>query len=193
MRKLSKEKRQQLIIVTLLILGVLAGVFWGVIQPQNRKREELKLARDAAERRLQQVRQTVENADRIEAELAEAGKRLAQIEETMASGDLYSWAINTIRQFKLSYHVDIPQFSQIDGPRDVPLFAGFPYKQANLTISGSAYYADFGHFVADFENQFPYIRLQNLTLEPAPGQGGNDKEKLIFKLELAALVKPAGS
>ncbi len=193
MRKLSKEKRQQLIIVTLLILGVLASLFWGVIQPQNRKREELKLARDAAERRLQQVRQTVENADRIEAELAEAGKRLAQIEETMASGDLYSWAINTIRQFKLSYHVDIPQFSQIDGPRDVPLFAGFPYKQANLTISGSAYYADFGRFVADFENQFPYIRLQNLTLEPAPGQGGNDKEKLIFKLELAALVKPAGS
>ena len=57
----------------------------------------------------------------------------------MASGDLYAWTINTLRQFKLGYKVEIPQFSQIDGPKEMNMLAGFPYKQANMTISGTAY------------------------------------------------------
>src|SRR5262249_30765747 len=100
---------------------------------------------------------------------------------------------NMIRQFKLPYRVDIPQLSQIDGPKDVPILAGFPYKQVNMTISGTALFQDFGRFVTDFENQFPYVRVLNLTLEPAPGATPSDREKLSFKLEVAALVKPANS
>jgi Tfp pilus assembly protein PilO len=193
MNKLSKEKRKQLVLVGLVVTGVLVGLIWGVLGPQNAKRNNLKLDKADAEHRLQRIKQTIENAEQIEAQLADANKRLARIEETMATGDLYAWAINTLRQFKLGYRVEIPQFSQIDGPRDVPVFAGFPYKQANMTISGTAYYGDLGHFIADFENQFPYMRFQNLTLEPSVGQSGGEREKLSFRVELAALVKPFGS
>jgi hypothetical protein len=89
--------------------------------------------------------------------------------------------------------VDIPQFSQIDGPKEVTMLAGFPYKQVNMTISGTAQYYELGRFVKDFENQFPYVRVLNLTLEPAPTAGATDREKLLFKFEVAALVKPANS
>ena len=111
----------------------------------------------------------------------------------MAAGDLYSWLINTLREFKAPYKVDIPQFSQIDGPEAMPMLAGFPYKQATLTISGTALFYDFGTFLADLENQFPYLRVVNLTLEPSPGQVGNDREKLTFRMEIATLIKPAAS
>ena len=61
-----------------------------------------------------------------------------------------------------------------------------------------------GH--ADFENAFPYIRVQNLTLDPATAvdllasgdsrdprdglQPREAREKLTFKMELLTLVRP---
>jgi hypothetical protein len=70
------------------------------------------------------------------------------------------------------------------------MLPNFPYKQATLTIGGTAHFHDFGKFVADFENQFPYMRLMNVTLEPASGVLAADKERLSFRMEIATLVKP---
>ena len=193
MNKLSAEKRKQLVLVALVTMVATAGLGYGLVKPEYHRRDTLAQAKRSAEQRLEQMKQTIEHADQIEASLCDTKKRLDKIEEGMASGDLYSWAINTIRQFKLSYRVDIPQFSQIDGPRDMSMLAGFPYKQASLTIGGTATYNDFGKFVSDFENQFPYIRVLNLTLEPVSGLVSSDKEKLSFKMQIAALIKPGTS
>lgn len=190
MKRLSSEKQKQLLLVVLLTVGAMIGTAYGLIKPEYQRRVKLAQARQAAQQRLQQMKQTVEHADQIEAQLCETKKQLDKIEEGMASGDLYSWAINTIRQFKLSYKVEIPQFSQIDGPREMSMLASFPYKQATITIGGSASFYEFGRFVSDFENQFPYIRLLNLSLEPIQGATSGDRERLSFKMQIAALVKP---
>ena len=189
MKSLSKEKRDQLILVVLLTCGALAGLWFGLIRFQEAHLEELAANRRGAEARLEQVRQAIENADLVETQLADATQRLAKVETTMASGDLYAWTINTIRQFKPGYRVEIPQFGQIDGPKEMNMLAGFPYKQANMTISGTAFYTDFGKFIADFENQFPYMRVLNLSLEPVPAMAGAEKERLSFRMEIATLVK----
>jgi Tfp pilus assembly protein PilO len=189
MNKLSKEKRNQLVLVVLVTGGLLAGLWLGLIRYQQQSLGVLAQSKIASEQKLEQVKEAIESADQIESQLAEARQRLSKIEATMASGDLYAWAINTLRQFKLGYRVDIPQFSQIDGPKDMNMLAGFPYKQATMTISGTAFYTDFGKFIADFENQFPYMRVMNLSLEPVPALVGSDKEKLAFRMEIAALVK----
>jgi hypothetical protein len=193
MNQLSKEKRKQLALVLLLTSGALVGLWFGLINAQHKSLAALAESGKAAERKLQQVKQTVENAELMEAQLTEASNQLARAETTMASGDLYSWAINTIRQFKLAYRVEIPQFSPMDGPKDMSMLPGFPYKQATMVISGTAQFADFGKFIADFENEFPYIRVLNLTLEPVAAMVPTDRERLSFKLEIAALVKPANS
>jgi len=166
-----------------------AGLWFGLIRFQQSRLEQLALSTKAAEQRLEQVRQSIETADVVEAKLGEAGKRLSAIESTMANGDLYAWTINTLRTFKVGYKVEIPQFSQIDGPKEMNMLAGFPYKQANMTISGTALYSDLGKFVADFENQFPYMRVLNLSLEPVPAMNGGEKERLTFRMEIATLVK----
>jgi hypothetical protein len=193
MNQLSKEKRKQLALALLLTCGILLGLWFGLVNAQQKSLAALAQNSAAAERKLQLVKQTIENAEVIEAQLTEASNQLARAETTMASGDLYAWAINTLKQFRLPYHVEIPQFSQVDGPKDMSLLPSFPYKQATMTISGTAQFYNFGKFLADFENEFPYIRVLNLTLEPVSAMVPTDRERLAFKLEVAALVKPANS
>jgi len=191
MKNMPKEKRNQLILAG-LIFAVVAGAWYMVIyKSQTESLDTSRSMRDTATKKLQEAKLAIKTADEVEAQLCDVKKRLEKVEEGMATGDLYSWVINTIRQFKLGYKVEIPQFSQIDGPRDTTVLANFPYKQATLTIGGSAHFHDLGKFIADFENQFPYMRLVNLTLEPASGLGAADKERLSFRMEVTALVKPA--
>jgi hypothetical protein len=188
--KISKEKRQHLILVGMLTAGAVVGLYLGLVRPQQQSVKALGDTSRHAASTLQQMKETIQGAERVETQLAEANRKLGKMEEGMATGDLYSWAITAIRQFKLPYKVDVPQYSQIDGPRDVALLPQFPYKQVTITIGGAAYFHDFGKFVADFENQYPYMRVQNLTLEPISGLVTADREKLSFKLDIVMLVKP---
>jgi hypothetical protein len=75
---------------------------------------------------------------------------------------------------------------------DVDLLPKFPYKQLKVSVTGTAYYHDLGKFIADFENTFPHIRITNLTVDTggATAEGG---EKLAFRMEVVALVKPMGT
>ena len=193
MNKLSKDKRNKLILVIFATVVVLAGMWFLLIKSIEDRLDQLSSQRQAAQQKLEQVKKSIATADLVEQQLATHSEQLQDLEQGMAAGDLYSWAINSIRQFKNPYRVDIPQFSQIDGPKDTSAMAKFPYQQATLTIAGTALFSDFGRFVADFENAFPYIRVQGLTLEPAPADSENSDGKLQFRMDLVALVRPTTS
>ncbi len=199
MKHLPKERRNQFILVTVVTLVVLVGLWFGLISFQQEHLARLAAQKQAAEQKRQQVEQAIRNTGQLEAALAEASRKLAEQEGAMAPvGDQYSWMVETIRNFKLSYKVDIAAFSPNVEVRDTTLFGKFPYKQATLAVGGTAYFHDFGKFIADFENQFPQIRVLNLNLEPAPAAGTSDRdrgdpEKLSFKMEIVALVKPGAS
>src|SRR4051794_8839037 len=183
-KKLSKEKRTTLILVVIVTLAVLNGLGFGLIRYQFGKLSELHEKKAAAERKLQQMRETVKNAERIETELGEAKKALEGLEEDMASGDLNAWAINALRTFKAGYKVDMPQFSPLGPVSDMPLIPGFPYKQATVTVAGTAHFHDLGKFIADFENQHPHMRILNLTLDGSQNAASDEMEKLNFKMEI---------
>lgn len=193
MKRLSKEKKQQLFLAVLVTAMALGCIWFFLIKAQRESLRRMDDRRTVAAQKVEQFKNAINRADQVEQELCEARKQLEKIEDNMATGDLYSWVINSVKGFKLGYKVEIPQFSQIDGPKDVTLLAKFPYKQASLTVSGTARFHEFGRFVADFENQFPYSRLVNLTLEPASGINAGEKENLSFKMEIATLVKPSAS
>ena len=141
----------------------------------------------------------VSSTAELQQKLGTAQGKLKTIEFTMASGDMYSWIILMMNSFKENgnYNVEIPQFSR-EVPSDIGLLAKFPYRAAVFHVRGTAYYHDFGRFVADFENAFPYMRIQNIDLEPASSSLGTttateDKEKqekLSFKMEVVTLVNP---
>ena len=65
----------------------------------------------------------------------------------------------------------------------------------HMSITHRAAYHEFGRFVADFENAFPYMRIQNIELDPAAASNASaqsDQEKLAFKMEIVTLVNPSG-
>jgi len=189
--KLPNDKRNKLIVVALLTVVALGALGFGLIQWQRGSLRSVADKREVAEKKLARVKDGINHADRIEAEFNAENKELAEQEEAMASGgDLYSWMVNLLRRFKLSYPgIDIPQISQPTALTDVNLLPRFPYKQVTLKVSGTAYYHDFGRFIADFENEFPHIRVVNLLLEPATIMGSTEKEKLAFTMDIITLVK----
>jgi hypothetical protein len=168
----------------------MAGLWFGLSNSQNQKLENLTGRKAAATKKFDQVQRAMDNAQALRTQLAKERAELDHLEADMATGDLNSWAFNTIRDFKKPYKVEIPQFGQIDGPRNTIMLPKFPYQQATVTVAGSAQFYDLGRFVSDFENRFPFFRIANLSLEPTPANATGDPERLAFKMEVVALVKP---
>ena len=192
-KNLSKEKRDQLILVVITTVALVVGIYLGLVKMQRRTLE--RIARETAE---QQTK--VGNADRLVKSRVEFEKaletnleKLKTIEQDMASGDMYSWIIMTINRFRADRKIDIPQFSR-EVTTEVNVLPKFPYKAALFNIRGTAHFHDLGKFIADFENTFPYIRIQNIDMEAA-GQTAasgapSESEKIAFKMELVALINP---
>ncbi len=188
-KKLPKEKRNNLVLVALLTCIALGGLGFGLIRFQYDNLKVIATDTADAHKKLKQMQDGIARAEQLETELNDLSKHLAELEEGMAPSDPYSWVYNTIRRFTLSYKVEIPVVNQpVVG--ETTLLPKFPYKQASLELSGTGFYHDIGKFIADFENQFPHIRIVNLTLDPMSGLVTEDKEKLEFKMHIVALVRP---
>jgi len=188
--KLPKEKLNRLILVILATLIAIAGLYFGLIRRQNENLVRLAQQKAAAAKKLQVIRDAIHRADQIKAQLDEAKTTLTAAESDIASGDLYAWVIDWLRQYKAPYKVEIPQFSQLGAPADVNLLPRFPYKQTTLTVAGTAHYHDLGRFLSDLENQFPHVRLLNLSLDVNAISPSAETETLTFKLDIVTLAKP---
>ncbi|HWN93587.1 MAG TPA: type 4a pilus biogenesis protein PilO [Methylomirabilota bacterium] len=190
MSKVPKEKRDKIILVGIVTVAVSAALWLLLI---NSQRHTLRNVRaEAVKSRDQSSRgyATLKTREDVKQQFEEATRRLQTRETAMAApNDMYSWLIQTLNNFRSNYRVDIPQFGR-EVPAEVGIFAKFPYRAALFNVRGTANYHDFGRFLADFENAFPYIRVQNIELKPASESQGDGREKLNFSLELLTLVRP---
>ncbi len=202
LKKLPKEKQQHLALVIFVALGAVIALgpfrsetlgFGGLVSYQLRNLEAIKKKTADAEKESKRIQDAVKHASQTERQLVEAKKSLAEAESDIASGDLYSWVVNTLRQFKAGYQVDIPQFTPIGLTTDVSILPGFPYKQASLSLSGTAHYHDLGRFLSDLENQFPHMRVLNLNLDLNSSPTAEDQETIAFKMDIVTLVKTTSS
>ncbi len=187
MNQLSPEKRNQLIMVILATICAVVMVYVFLISPEKqeirRQSEEIK----NKHKEMEDMKSTIKQAADVAAAYAEISNKLAKAETDVASGDIYAWTYDTIRRFKAVYHLDIPGVGQ-PSSGDVDLLPGMMYRQVKLSMNGTGYYHDLGKFVADFENNFPHMRLVNLGIEPSPA--ANAPDRLAFHFDVIALVKP---
>jgi len=188
-KKLPKEKRDHLILVVLITAVVLGGLGFGLIRFQYDNLRRTRAHEQEAAAKLKAMRATIDRAAEIETESSTMSQALGNVEEHMATGDPYSWAIDMIRRFRLSHKVEVPVISQ-PVVSETTLLPRFPYKQASFALSGTGYYQDIGRFIAQFENQYPEIRIVNLRLSPVSGLANEEKEKLEFRMDIVALMRP---
>ena len=190
MNRLPKDKRDKLILVGLLTVLAVLGLWYGLISVQRNKIEEIGKKTAESEIKLARAKDLVKKREEIQTELQAVSAKLKAIETAMPSGDLYAWFIDLIDRFRAPYGVEIPQKAR-EEMVDVGVLPRFPYRAAKFMVKGSAYFHDFGRFLADFENTFPYIRVQNLDLEPATSSPtrSDDPEKLSFRMEIVAVTR----
>ena len=197
MARLSKEKRTRLILVIIMTIAIGVGLWYGIITTRQEALAEAKASIRAAIDKLEKAKSLVKQTDKAEAQLAAAMNKLKLVEDSMASGvDHYTWAIHLLDQARARHDVRIIETTRpVKG--DVGLLAQFPYQAAIFTVRGTGYYHDFGKFLADFENSFPYFRVQNLSLAPGldsvvsdTANAATGEENLSFRMEIVALIKP---
>jgi hypothetical protein len=194
--KLSKEKRDQLVLIGLGTLTVLVGCWYGIINTRYALLAASKTNLVQATEKLADANGWLKRSDTIEADVQRAMKELADMEAQMASStNLYTWSYQLLDKAKLAHKVEIvdvtrPQLTAVG------VFADFPYEATVFTVRGLAFYHDFGKFLGDFENAWPYFRAQNLVLSASPDVAGipasarRVEEQVAFKVEIVALVKP---
>jgi len=189
MNKISKEKKQSIALILVAAIGVAGSLWYFVIQNQYTRLSSVQKRTQELSDKVGNAETLLKKADAIEALIEENSTALEKIEESMASGDIYLWMINTINQFNVAKEVTFLDFQrEIVG--DVGVIPKFPYKAAIFPVKGTSHYHDLGRFLADFENRFPFVRVQNLELAPSAKTGSEDAENLNFKFEFVALIKP---
>ncbi len=196
MIRLSKEKRDKLILVAIGTIAVVAGLWLAVITTRRQAIGQSQTKLEKAKDKVEKAKRVVSRAAQAEADMEAATRKLSAIEDTMASGDLYLWSRLLMEKVCVGHDVKISDVTR-PGKGEVNLLAQFPYPAVIFSVRGAAYYHDFGKFLADFENRLPYFRVQNLSLMAgSAGAAGTDSsaaqagdEKLSFKMDIVALVK----
>ena len=191
MSKLPKEKRDKIILICMGTAVACAALWYLLINTQLNVLRNVAKESEKSREQLTRGHATLKTQAAVNQQFSEASAALKQREAVMAApNDMYFWLIQTINAFRANYKVEIPQFGR-EVPAEVGCFAKFPYRAALFNLRGTAYFHDFGKFLADFENAFPYIRVQNIDLEPASSDASGDaREKLGFRIELLTLVRP---
>jgi Tfp pilus assembly protein PilO len=190
--KLSKEKKNQLVLVALITVMLLVGLGYGLIRFQLEYVKTLQTRKAEADVSYKKMITAINGADVLNAQVEAAARELFAQEEGMIFGDKFSWLVSNLKATLRAHpKLDVPDFSTIT-EENCTLLAKFPYTQVTINIKGTGYFHDIGKFLAEFENDHPHFRVVNLELEPAqPGTDKERSERLQFKFSVCALVKPS--
>ena len=210
MNKLSKEKRDKLILVCIAIVAVVGLLYTFVVGAQKDSLATIQSQITGAQSKLAKAESALRSADAIEAGLTENRKKIELRQEKMApQGQYYYWFLKLMDQFRKDEKLDNGFIVDITMPEfiEAGLLPKFPYKAASFGLRVSGQFHDIGRFVANLENAYPYFRVQNIHLSPnlvpptqpsftaaqLPGQPAPEPvpdNKLVAELRVVTLIKP---
>jgi hypothetical protein len=194
--KLSKEKRDKLILVSIVGLVALAGLYYFVILEQKKALTQAQSRIAAAKQNLARAESWVRMGNSIHLSLEENRALLRQREEQMAPVDMLKWFHDTLQGSLQNHQVRLEDIMRTPDIGPIGIFPQFPYQTATFTVRFSATYHDFGRFLADFENAFPYMRVQNLEISPSSSLRTQTaslrrNETLHIQVKVVTLIRPA--
>ena len=210
MNKLSKDKRDKLILVCIAAVAVAGVLYTFVLGSQKDKLGAIQSQITGAQSKLAKAEAALKSADVIEARLAENKKLIDVKQEKMApQGQYYYWFLKLVDQFRKDEKLDSGFIVDITMPEfvDAGMLPKFPYKAAVFGLRVNGQFHDVGRFIANLENAFPYFRVQNIQLSPAPKTANTPvpvaigslttpleppqpETKLIAELKVVTLIKP---
>jgi Tfp pilus assembly protein PilO len=171
MTKITKKQKSQLTAVGGVAVVVIAGLWYFVVRAQNAELATANAKCAMMKGKLDNEHTMVYSAEKIGEELASVREKLKLREAAFApEHEPYSWMREVMNRFYQAPNGALPYktVSKIDFKQpeitDKGIIADFPYKWATFHITGEGHYHDFGKFVADFENAFPYFSIRNIDI-----------------------------
>ena len=171
-------------------VALMAALWYLLVVPMQVALRKTEAAYSKHQDNLAKAQRTMRSATDIGETFSNKVELLQQRESGLAPArDTYAWIINTINPFIQSRKgVNIVSFSE-PVISDEGLLPRFSYKWATCHVSAIGYYQDFGKFFADFENSFPYFRIQNVDVSVNTGPAA-EAEKLSFNFDIVTPVVP---
>jgi hypothetical protein len=212
MNKLSKEKRDRIILILIGGVGVAAGIWYFIMGPQKaaisdyRDRiehtQEKLLRAERLTRRDLQIRADLEE---LRAKISAAEGQMIPAEQVEVSGK--KWLLDQLNAFTQNrYDLTLRNLSDPTVGKQFLHLPGMVYSAAAYRVDLHGHYHEFGRFLADFENSFPYLSIQNLQVSPIATpmgaqtgfvdrleggfQNADDREKLIVSMRIVLLFRP---
>jgi Tfp pilus assembly protein PilO len=197
MNKLSKDKRDKLILICLGMVGIIAVVYFFLLTDMKDEYATLGTKITSLHDKVDRSQRLLKRQAELQARADELRKQLDQEQIHMPRpAQDHVWFIKIMEDRRAKFNLDI---NEIRNPEawDPGVLPKFPFKGVSFTVSLIGSYTDFGRFLADFENSYPYMRVQlmNVTTDvpqglpgvaqPAPG----DATKLRFNFRVISLIK----
>jgi hypothetical protein len=188
MNKLTKAQRDQLISIAIGTVMLMAVLWWFGVTAKQKELAATQQKSADMRKKLHDADALIRRESEIGGTLQNRGALLAKLEAGLTPDrDAYAWLINTMNAFiQPRKGVNIDSYSQPE-ISEAGLIPKFPYRWATFHLKGTGYYHDLGKFFADFENDFPYFRIQSPVLSANTGPG-MEAEKLSVTFDLVAPV-----
>jgi hypothetical protein len=198
MIKITKKQRQQLSAVGVGTVAVIFALWYFVVRAQRKQLEDTNKSCATMTAKLKNEHEMVYQAEQIGLELTNCLEKLHQREAGFApEHEPYSWMRGVMDRFYLPPNRGHPYktVANIDFKQpeitEKGVIAAFPYKWAKFHITGEGRYHDFGKFIADFENAFPYFRIQDLEVSASLPGIRTDPFTLAYSFDVIAPQVPA--
>ncbi len=174
MSKMSKDKRDKLILVIIAGVGVVSVLYFLVITDQKDELNSLGLKVDALRAKIVSSEKTHKRQVAVQENLDLQRKILTEKQEEMPRpGQDQRWFLNMMEDRRNRFGLEFGDYKSPDiiYPGILP---EFEFSAISFPVIWLGAYADFGRFLADFENSFPYMRVEltSISVEPRLATGG---------------------
>ena len=202
MTKLSKEKRDKLMLTCIGAGGIVAVLYFLIITDQKAEIAELQSKIVALRSKRDTSDKQTKRSGQAQADLDAARKLLTEKQTDMPrEGEDHVWFFRIMDDYRRKYDLDVVE---IKNPYSIDpgVLPKFQFKAVALDVIMAGSYADFGRFLADFENTYPYMRVQIVSVTPefrttgpatrageSAGAQGDATDKLRFNYKVIALIK----
>lgn len=207
MTKLSKDKKQKLILICICIAGIVGVLYTYVLAAQKEVLNGHRNRTDNLRDKLLRAERAVKSRRILTEQFAESKAKLDLLQKDMAPANQYYWFLSLLNDFVARNKFKANFFQDLSQPQTntVGLLPEFPYQSVVFTVTASGHYHEVGRFLAQFENEYPLVRFVDLRLLPdsaglgggrvlrsvESGSGAGERLGVVFKV-YALMLPPGG-
>jgi Tfp pilus assembly protein PilO len=196
MNKLSKDKRDKLILTCIAVVGAMAVIYFFVLSDMKDELATLNTRLVSARDKIEKAERVIKRQPYFDEEMAQLrGALNARQAQMPRPGEDHVWFLKIMEDRRGAYNLDISEIRNPE-PWEPGILPNFAFRGVafNVTLVGA--YTDFGRFLADFENAYPYMRVQLMSIIPDVPMGASGAPpanqgsgKLRFSFRVVSLIK----